>query len=285
MWRPILVGVDATQQASEAARTGLSLAEKAGTTCHLVNAMEEAWVAPPGTEAATEAVQFNADILEKHRETVAAFLKEQIPAEALAEIDVVPGRAAAVLHEKVESLEPEMVVLGGKHHSGLSRWIGTSTALHAMRAHDVPVLVTRHPPETFSRVMVAVDLSRAATPTIDAAVKVSQALGAELQAVHVVGEIAPVLDIPIPYSAEDARKWADEVLNNDIWTRLPEGTTRDTLYGDPIREIERAVQERDIDLLVLGSHGMGLVDRILIGSTTEKIVGDLPTSVLVVPVA
>jgi Universal stress protein family len=34
---------------------------------------------------------------------------------------------------------------------------------------------------------------------------------------------------------------------------------------------------------VVGSHGKGWVDRILIGSTTERLVTELPTSILVVP--
>ena len=37
------------------------------------------------------------------------------------------------------------------------------------------------------------------------------------------------------------------------------------------------------DLVVLGSHGKGWVDRMLLGSTTERLLSHLPTSMLVIP--
>lgn len=49
---------------------------------------------------------------------------------------------------------------------------------------------------------------------------------------------------------------------------------------------EQIVQEAGAwhaDLVVVGSHGKGWVDRILVGSTTQQLVTDLPTSLLVVP--
>jgi nucleotide-binding universal stress UspA family protein len=41
----------------------------------------------------------------------------------------------------------------------------------------------------------------------------------------------------------------------------------------------------DSDLVIVGSHGKGWVDRLLIGSVTEQILSALPASVLVIPVA
>jgi nucleotide-binding universal stress UspA family protein len=38
------------------------------------------------------------------------------------------------------------------------------------------------------------------------------------------------------------------------------------------------------DLIVMGSHGKGWVDRVLVGSTTERLVTELPASIMVVPV-
>ena len=37
------------------------------------------------------------------------------------------------------------------------------------------------------------------------------------------------------------------------------------------------------DLLVVGSHGKGWAERMLVGSVTERLLNHLPTSVLVVP--
>jgi nucleotide-binding universal stress UspA family protein len=39
------------------------------------------------------------------------------------------------------------------------------------------------------------------------------------------------------------------------------------------------------ELIVVGAHGKGWVDRLLIGSTTERLVNLLPASLLVIPTA
>jgi nucleotide-binding universal stress UspA family protein len=44
-----------------------------------------------------------------------------------------------------------------------------------------------------------------------------------------------------------------------------------------------AVRRGPAALLVLGTHGSGWVDRLLLGSTTEKVLARLPASLLVVP--
>lgn len=56
------------------------------------------------------------------------------------------------------------------------------------------------------------------------------------------------------------------------------------LRGLPAETIAEEARAWQADLIVVGSHGKGWVDRILIGSTAERLVTELPTSVLVVPV-
>jgi hypothetical protein len=49
--------------------------------------------------------------------------------------------------------------------------------------------------------------------------------------------------------------------------------------------IAQVVAERHADLLVVGSHGRGWVDRLLIGSATETLLSRLPCSMLIVSTA
>jgi nucleotide-binding universal stress UspA family protein len=53
--------------------------------------------------------------------------------------------------------------------------------------------------------------------------------------------------------------------------------------GHAAEVIAAASEEWSADLVVMASHGRGWVDRVLIGSVTEKLLNRLPTSVLVVP--
>jgi nucleotide-binding universal stress UspA family protein len=55
-------------------------------------------------------------------------------------------------------------------------------------------------------------------------------------------------------------------------------------YGTPVESIMLEAADWEADVVVVGSHGKGWVDRVLIGSVTERLLNRLPTSVLVVPV-
>jgi nucleotide-binding universal stress UspA family protein len=53
-------------------------------------------------------------------------------------------------------------------------------------------------------------------------------------------------------------------------------------FGDPAAVICRRAEELGADLLVLGSRGLGMLDRLLLGSVNSAVVQRAPCSVLVV---
>ena len=55
-----------------------------------------------------------------------------------------------------------------------------------------------------------------------------------------------------------------------------------TCLGQPADEITRYAKESQTDLIVVGAHGMSLVEHMLIGSTSETVARHAPCSVLVV---
>jgi len=54
------------------------------------------------------------------------------------------------------------------------------------------------------------------------------------------------------------------------------------LYGPPAEALVEAAEERDADLVVVGSRGRGAVARVLLGSTTDRVVHVSTRPVLVV---
>ena len=53
--------------------------------------------------------------------------------------------------------------------------------------------------------------------------------------------------------------------------------------GEPKEEIVRVAQEEAVNLIVMGYHGKGLIERILeIGSTTKGVIREAKCPVLVV---
>ncbi|WP_323192569.1 universal stress protein [Halostella sp. PRR32] len=53
-------------------------------------------------------------------------------------------------------------------------------------------------------------------------------------------------------------------------------------HGSPYREIRTYVDEHDVDLVVMGTHGRSGIERYLLGSVAEKTVRTSPVPVMTV---
>jgi len=200
------------------------------------------------------------------------------------DLDVLFGPAAVVLQQVMRERRPGLVVLGGKHHSVLERWLGGSTSLHVVRTAEVPVLVTAGTPKTFRRVLVAADLSKAAGPTIGLAERFAKLVGAELRVLSVFEPLPNLSGVPSPDPTEYFAL-AQETLEQEIWplVRTP-GVEKIVRHGTVVDTVMREAADWRADIVVVGSHGKGWAQRVLLGSVTESLVNQLPTSLLVAPV-
>jgi nucleotide-binding universal stress UspA family protein len=179
-----------------------------------------------------------------------------------------------------------LIVLGGKHHATLARWLGGSTAHHVVRKLDVPLLVTGSGSIEVKRILAAVDLSFAAGPTLEIAQDFTELFDAKLCAAHVVEPLPIGTEIPIPFDVDEMATRTRERLNRDIWPQMRLPNVEKVLRIGRIAEtLAEEAAAWEADLLVVGSHGKGWVDRLLLGSTTERLINSLPASLLVVPVA
>lgn len=270
----IVVGVDGSPESCAAAAAGWMLARAEGSTCQLVHATYDTRLSLEyaGTGIATDALQLA--LLARTRSELAVALRDCVPAALVDRMIVRPGRPAFVLEEAAGEVDATMLVLGGKHHSTLGRWLGGSTVQHAVRRFTVPVLVTAGDLRPRPRVLVAVDASYAAVPTARQAMAFAQLLGGPLHAVHVVE----------PGPAATSTPEADRV-ERDVWTLLPIPDHHKVVrHGIPAETIAEEAAAWRADVIVVGSHGKNWVDRLLIGSVTEDLLNDLPAAVLVIPV-
>ena len=141
----------------------------------------------------------------------------------------------------------------------------------------------------FYRIVVPTDFSECAEEAWSLAQRVAAASGAELVLVHVLVE-APLFNEG-PFTMDSARKvyeaartWGQESL--DAWMSQAQAkglTARVALRtGVPYREIVDLVTDERADLVVIGTHGRGGIDRALLGSVADRVVRLAPCPVLTV---
>jgi nucleotide-binding universal stress UspA family protein len=284
---PILVGVDGSPESNTAARAGWLLAQSAGLSCRLVHAMPEARLAleMAGTGVALDALDVAQ--LVRVRAEIRDAIGKHVPPRVADQLIIRKGRPAAVLNDVIAETEAHTLVLGGKHHSTLGRWLGGSTVQHVVRHVTVPLLVTagdelpRRP-----RVLVAIDVSYAARETIERALTFAALLGGPVRALHVIEAARGVPDVLLRPGAPDSEAWSLERLERDLWPLLPVPDTHTVIRrGAVVDTIAAEAAAWHADVIVLGSHGKSWVDRMLIGSVTEALLNNLPAALLVVPIA
>lgn len=285
-WKPVIVGVDESPESAGAAAMAWKIAVAAGTECYVVHGTREVSaipVSPPPLPF--DPNQLGKRLAEAARQRLEEAIRGHVPPEVLKHIEVRLGNGAWALLHAVEEHGASVVVLGGKHHAPPARWLGGSTAHHAVRMIDVPLLITWSPRQVIRRILVAVDLSYAAGPTLELALRFARLFSAQLRALHVLENLPFTDELPPTFDheghCEQSAKHFESVVERVM---ADEAIDHEVRRGVPSRAIREASAEFDADLVVVGSHGKGWADRLLIGSTTERLINQLPTSLLVVPV-
>jgi nucleotide-binding universal stress UspA family protein len=93
----------------------------------------------------------------------------------------------------------------------------------------------------------------------------------------------PYFPAPVPVGAavrDDAAKELSAFVDPAEQQRIAVDTL--LLEGDPAREIERVANALPADLLVMGTHGRGGFERLVLGSVTEKLLRRAPCPVLTI---
>lgn len=223
-----------------------------------------------------------------------SFAREEIGDQLPLTRHVLEGDAAREIRTFARESGTQLIVLGTHGRSGFERLVMGSVAEKVVRTAGCPVLtVPPRIPETvplpttlFRRVLCAIDFSECSMEGLRYALSIAQESGGALTVVH-VAELLPE-DVPgfgepdpsanHPHTFRDYLAQASAARAAQLDAAIPAGVrdycTVDTVMasGKPYREILRLAAERASDLIVLGVHGRGVLDRFFFGSTTEHVV-------------
>lgn len=86
-------------------------------------------------------------------------------------------------------------------------------------------------------------------------------------------------------SVEIEREWAEKTLEAARAAAADAGIAAETIarHGRPAHEIVSVARERGVRLIVVGSHGYGPIEGVILGSVSRGVVAQAPCPVLVVP--
>jgi len=280
---PIVVGVDESDAAPRALTLAHELAAAFDAPCHLVHAVRSPWTSAPVPDA-TLAESFEAAMVDAARVRIQAALREQVTKEALRHIDVRLGRAAVELNQAAEELDAQVIVIGGKRHSTFGRWFGSSTGHGLARLSERPVVVAGPSVSPVKRVLAAVDLSDTGKAVLGIAQTYAAALHAELRAITVIEPLPIAPGATQSVDPDEYYRWAETHVEQELWSHLRRaGADKVTRIGHPVETLLRELTDWAADLVIVGSHGRNFVMRALLGSVSEELLNQLPTSLLMVP--
>jgi nucleotide-binding universal stress UspA family protein len=156
-----------------------------------------------------------------------------------------------------------------------------SVAEDVVRTVMCPVLTVRKetsvaPGQAVRRILVPIDFSEPSQNALDHAKELAMTYGAEIHLLHVVEEVA----LPGAYGMEPISFVVPEIIQSTE-TALADMVKEEVGYehvrvesvaGYPATTILDYIDEHDIDLVAIATHGRTGLDRLLLGSVAEKVV-------------
>ena len=144
---------------------------------------------------------------------------------------------------------------------------------------------------TYDRILVPTDGSEGVERAIEHAVEVAASNGATLHGLYVLST-----DAYAGLAMESSWESVDRLLREDaekavarvreVAERMDATVPVETVVveGKPSKEIVRYAEDEGCDLVVMGTHGRGGIDRLLLGSVAESVIRASSMPVTTVPV-
>ena len=202
--------------------------------------------------------------------------------------EVMYGAPLDVLLQESRSRHADLLVLGTTGDSLLPYGAGTMATKCLRKSATKVLLVKQTHPRPFRRIVACMDFSDTSQEVVKHALRVAGQDHSELHFLHVFQAEWNNWSSPERLSAlKDFEKGCSALLEGnlrqfvDVPAEIPAfyTVTQSKTHGHGIAEYCRRVEA---DLVVLGSRGRTTLKYILLGSTVERLLKEIPCSVLVV---
>jgi len=264
----LLVCIDGSEESQAALAQALNLARDCGSRVYLLQVVQ---IIPEFEAAAPDLMALVSEEVRRHLEAVKA---EAAQAGVTLETRLSRGISvfSAILQEAAE-IKPDMIVMGRHGLTGLARLLLGSVTARVIGHSPFNVLVVpKGSTIAFERVLIPSDGS----PSSQAAAAVALAIARERESkVFAVSVATEEGEIPRAQEIVQELLAAANQAGVPLQGSVPQGQPPDD-------GILQAAIKNEVDLIVMGSHGRTGLKRLLMGSVTERVIGQAPCPVLVV---
>jgi len=282
----ILVGTDFSAASAPAFAIARRLAAAHGARVTLMHVIEDrpdapGWTAPPVSQGEV------LELLEEHA------ARELDDATAAGADDVAIAVASGIPHEALTRFaldeDADLIIVGRVGVTPLERMLLGSTAERLIRHAAVDVLVATGATGPWSRVLAPVDFSDHSNRAADLAAGIAADEGAVLDVLH-INEFSSVADVPtsaaiserfqasmVEQSATDLKRVCDRLRAADP---APDHVVQHVRSGPAAAEILEHARDTEAELIVAATLGRTGLQRLLVGSTVERIARETPCALL-----
>jgi nucleotide-binding universal stress UspA family protein len=201
---------------------------------------------------------------------------------------IIIGHTADEICRMAEVNSIDLAISATHGRSGLKRILLGSVTERLMRTLPCPLLIIRSPTSDFdpsekqvfgfNRILVGCDFSPDSNLALQYGFSLAQEFQSELHLVHVI-------EPPVYRDLRKLAKEMEEEDHRDLESRLNEKlanllpaeihhwcTLKTTLLnGYPYKELTKYAESHDLDLIILGVRGRGMVETLCLGSTTDRV--------------
>jgi nucleotide-binding universal stress UspA family protein len=281
---PILVATDGTTAGEAAFRAAVIVAAKLASSVQVMVVVEPLPVIVPDPSLVTEPLVASPEMLNAVRDRVVSQLRDDAPEGLQWKVEVEYGRPSDEIARKARDRAAQLIVIGLVHHGIVDRVLDGDTALEVVRQSRAPVLLATADWEKLPvRAVIAVDFSPQSMHAARAGLRLL-GKGATVVLAHVrpsltvYDEMGMWVEEYEDAAARELKKFS-EALN------APEGfhVEQVVLSGRAPGAVLALADKNDAQLIVAGTRGAGLMQRLLLGSVATRLMHHATRSLLIVP--
>lgn len=191
------------------------------------------------------------------------------------------GKAAESIIDYAQENEIDLIVMSSHGRAGISRWVYGSVADKVLHQAACAIAIIHPQVETelfaHKRILVPLDGSMRAEQALEPALKLAQAVSAELVLLRVTIMPQMPVELVVGWPGIEAVTNAAEQEARDYLQRVRESLTSGRIQinthisASPVAEsIIDLADKLQVDLIVMSSHGRSGIGRWVFGSVTEK---------------